>query len=103
MKSLEANHERFEQLNAIALGISVDTVPSKRAWAKELGIRKTSLLSDFWPHGTVAQLYGLFREKDGFSERANVVIDESGRIVFVKIYPIPQLPEIEEIIEVLKR
>jgi peroxiredoxin len=73
MKSLEKNRGRFEKLNTIALGISVDTVPSKKAWAKELGIRNTKLLSDFWPHGKVAQLYGLFREKDGFSERANII------------------------------
>jgi len=34
--------------------MSVDTVPSKKAWAKELGIKNTGLLSDFWPHGEVA-------------------------------------------------
>ena len=65
MKSLEKNHDRFEKLNTVALGISVDTVPSKKAWAKELGIKNTRLLSDFWPHGKVAGLYGIFREKEG--------------------------------------
>lgn len=85
----------------MALGISVDTVPSKKAWAKELGIKNTRLLSDFWPHGEVACLYGIFREKDGFSERANIIIDENGQVVFVKVYPIAQLPDVEEIIKVL--
>ena len=102
MKSLEKNHARFEELNIMALGISVDTVPSKKAWAKELGIRNTRLLSDFWPHGDVAQSYGIFREKDGVSERANIIVDEKGQIIFARVYPMSQLPDIEEIIKVLE-
>jgi len=39
MISLEKNRERLEKLNTVALGISADTVPSKKAWAKELGIK----------------------------------------------------------------
>jgi len=101
MKSLEANYERFEKLNTIALGLSVDAVPSKKAWARELAIEKTRLLSDFWPHGEVAKLYGIFREKDGFSERANVIVDENLKVIFAKTYPISQVPDIEEIIKFL--
>jgi peroxiredoxin len=97
MKSLEENRERFETHNTVALGMSVDTVPSKKAWAKELGIKNTRLLSDFWPHGKVARLYGIFREKEGISERANIIVDENGKVMFVKVYPIAQLPDIEEI------
>jgi peroxiredoxin len=103
MKSLEENYARFEKLNTIALGISVDTIPSKHAWAKELGIHDTRLLSDFWPHGDVAHILGVFREGDGFSERANIVVDENQRVVFTKVYEIPQLPDIEEILDVLKK
>lgn len=103
MKSLEKNHSRFEKLNTVALGMSVDTVPSKKAWAKELGIKNTRLLSDFWPHGDVARSYGIFREKEGFSERANIIVDENGQVMFVKVYPISQLPDIEEIIRALEK
>jgi len=102
MKSLEKNLSRFDELNTVALGMSVDTVPSKKAWAKELGIKNTRLLSDFWPHGKVSDIYGIFREKEGFSERANIIIDENGKVIFVKIYPISQLPDIEELIQFLK-
>ncbi len=102
MKSLEKNVQRFGKANTVALGMSVDTVPSKKAWAKELGIKNTRLLSDFWPHGEVANLYGLFREKEGFSERANVLIDENQKVIFVKVYPLTQLPDIEEIIRVIE-
>jgi peroxiredoxin len=102
MESLEKNKDRFETLNTKAWGISVDTVPSKKAWAKELGIENTRLLSDFWPHGKIADLYGIFREKEGTSERANIIIDENRKVVFFKVYPISQLPDIEEIIKVLE-
>jgi len=103
MQSLEANKDVFESLNTVAVGLSVDGVPTKRAWAKQLGINSTRLLSDFWPHGHVAKLYGIFRENDGISERANVILDESGKVVFVKVYEISQLPDIQEIINVLKK
>jgi len=103
MKSLEANHSRFQVLNTVALGVSVDSVPTKKAWATDLGLEKTSLLSDFWPHGEVARMYGVFREQDGFSERANVVVDEQGKVVFAKVYPISELPDIEEVLGALPR
>lgn len=102
MKSLEENKKRFDVLNTIAIGISVDPVPSKHAWAKDMEVKDTHLLSDFWPHGDVAKKLGIFREKEGFSERANIIIDEHQKIIFAKIYEVPQLPNIEEIINFLK-
>jgi len=103
MQSLEANKDVFESLNTVAVGVSVDTIPSKRAWAKELGITSTRLLADFWPHGHVAKLYGIFRENDGISERANIILDEAGKVVFFKIYEISQLPDIQEVISFLRQ
>ena len=101
MKSLEANYVRFEGLNAVALGISIDSVPTKKAWAADLGIEKTRLLSDFLPRGEVAGMYGVFREQDGFSERANIIVDEQGKVVFAKVYPLSELPDIEEVLRAL--
>jgi peroxiredoxin len=63
MKSLENNKAIFYSLNALAVGISVDSVPCKKAWAESLGISATRILADFWPHGGVAQLYGILRER----------------------------------------
>ena len=102
MKSLEDNKDAFDSLDTVAVGLSVDTIPSKKAWADSLGIKNTPLLSDFWPHGEVAKLYGIFRKKNGFSERANIIVDENGNIVFFKVYPIPELPDINEITDFLK-
>ena len=102
MKSLEDNRDLFLSLNTVAVGISVDSIPCKKAWATNLGITSTSLLCDFWPHGTVAAQYGLFREANGFSERANVLIDEQQKVIFVKVYPVHSVPDIGEVLSLLK-
>ncbi len=101
MQSLEKNKKALDKLNALAVGVSIDSVPSKAAWAKALKIRNTKLLADFWPHGAVAKSLGILR-KEGFSERANVIIDEKGKILFAKVYPIRQFPDLTEILKVLK-
>lgn len=101
MKSLETNFATLEAMSVIPLGISIDSVPTKFAWANHLGIKQVRLLSDFWPHGEVAKLFSIFREKDGFSERANIILDPELKIIWKKIYPISELPDIGEIIQVL--
>jgi peroxiredoxin len=101
MQALETHKEKFDLVNTVALGFSVDTVPSKNAWAKSLGIEHTPLLCDFWPHGRIAKAFGLFRPANGFSERANIILDEKHWVLFVKVYPIAQLPDLEEIFKVL--
>jgi peroxiredoxin len=102
MQSLEANKDVFASLNTAPIGLSVDSVPCKKAWADSLGIKSVPLLSDFWPHGEVANAYGIFREKNWFSERANIIVDEKGKVAFFKVYEIRQLPDINEIIGFIK-
>ena len=102
MKALEENKANFDKLNTVAVGVSVDTVPSKKAWAEHLNIKHTKLLSDFWPHGDIAQKYDVFLEKDGISGRANIIIDEDQKISFVKVYQIWRLPNIKEILRFLE-
>lgn len=102
MEALEANREAFDALGAVALGISVDSVPCKRAWAESLGIRKTRLLADFWPHGAVAQMYDVFDSIKGYSRRANVVVDEFGRIIFVGEYPATTVPDMQDVLDALQ-
>lgn len=102
MQSLEANCEAFQSLNTVPLGFSVDSVPCKKAWAKSLGIEKVDLLADFWPHGGIAAKLGIFIDKFGFSERANVILDEQRKAIFVKVYPIRELPDINEVLDFLR-
>ncbi len=102
MQDLEKKRAAMERLGAVALGLSVDSVPCKKAWAESLGIQETRLLADFWPHGGVAQAYGIFREKNGFSERAVFILDAEGVVRFKKIYPMREVPDIGEILKALE-
>jgi peroxiredoxin len=101
MKSLERNKKAFDKFKTVAVGLSVDSVPCKAAWAKSLKIRNTRILADFWPHGAVAKSLGILRT-EGFSERANIIVDEAGKVMFFKVYPIKQVPDIKEILAALK-
>lgn len=101
MRALETNWETFKKLNTVPLGFSVDPTPCKKVWAVALAITNVSLPSDFWPHGQVAKSYGIFNETDGVSERVNIIIDENGKVKWVKVYPPSQLPDINEVIQVL--
>jgi peroxiredoxin len=102
MQSLEKHVKDFEELDAIAVGISIDAVPSKKAWAESLGIMDTRLLSDFWPHGDVATQYGLFLQERGISGRANVIVNPEQHVAWTKVYDIPELPDIDEVIQALR-
>ncbi|MEM4729612.1 MAG: redoxin domain-containing protein [Thermoplasmata archaeon] len=102
MKMLERNFERFRKLGVVPLGLSVDSVPTKSAWARHMRVRRLRLLSDFWPHGDYARRLGLFIEEKGFSNRANVLLDEEGKVIWMKVYPIPELPDLKEVFAVLK-
>jgi peroxiredoxin len=103
MQDLEASAERLEKANAVAFGLSIDTTFSKHAWAESLGVSKTRLLSDFWPHGDVAQTYGIFNDEAGASKRVTVIVDEKGIIRWMKIYPTPERPDIDEIMEEVEK
>lgn len=76
------------------LGLSVDSKDCLRAWAESLGGITYPLLSDFWPHGGVAQLYGVLRS-EGYSERALFVIDKRGIIRYVDVHNIDEQPDNE--------
>ena len=102
MKNLEKYYDRMAELNAVALGISIDTSFSKHAWAKSLDIEKTPLVADFWPHGGMIQSYGVFNDEMGASKRTVFIVDEKGTVAWHKIYPMPEVPDMEEIIKALE-
>lgn len=82
------------------LGISVDSVASLNAWADSLGGITYPLLSDFYPHGEIAQRYGVLRE-EGKSERALFIIDKEGIIRYVDVHDIDDQPDNEELFRIL--
>ena len=102
MCGYQSDLSRFDAADAAVLGISVDAQPAKAAWAQALGPISFDLLSDFHPHGDVAEKYGVYRAKDGISERAIFVVDKAGKIAWAKVYDIPQQPDNEDLFTALK-
>ncbi len=84
----------FEDHDAVVLGISTDNTPSQFAWVRQMGDLWFPVLSDFWPHGAVADQYGLLRG-DGMTERALVFIDKKGIITYVHVNDINIRPKLD--------
>jgi peroxiredoxin len=74
------DYSQFESAGVQVLAISCDTVPSQGQWAKQQGWQ-FPVLSDFWPHGAVAQAYGVFNDKLGCANRATFLIGADGTVV----------------------
>jgi mycoredoxin-dependent peroxiredoxin len=77
------------------LTVSVDSTFTHRAWSDEQHFG-FELLSDFWPHGGVAKLYGVFEEDKGIATRGTFVIDKSGVVRWKVVNPIPQARDIAD-------
>ena len=86
--------ELFDENDAVLLGITVDNIPTLFAWTNQMGDLWFPVLSDFWPHGAVADRYGVLRT-DGVSERALFVIDKEGIIRAIHVADINVRPDLE--------
>ena len=84
----------FDRNDAVLIGITVDNIPTLYAWTKQMGKLWFPVLSDFWPHGAVAQKYGVLRS-DGVTERALFVIDKKGAIRSIHVSDINIRPDLE--------
>jgi peroxiredoxin len=82
------------------LTVSVDSTFVLRTWADRDNF-SFSLLSDFWPHGDVAKLYGVFDVDKGVATRGTFIIDKAGVIRWKVVNPIPQARDIAEYKKVL--
>jgi peroxiredoxin len=76
----------FEDSNATVLAVSVDSKFTLRAYAEKEGYG-FDLLADFWPHGGVASLYGVFDPNSGMAQRGTFIIDADGVIRYVVVNP----------------
>lgn len=94
--------EEFEKYNAQVIAISVDSFYSHGAWSAVRGIT-FPLLADFNPKGEVIKRYKIWREPNGFSERALYIIDSLGTIRSCTISPeIYKIPDVYELFDQLK-
>ncbi|HKV85553.1 MAG TPA: peroxiredoxin [Ktedonobacterales bacterium] len=102
MPSYQAELERFNSYDTQVLGLSMDAMHSLKHWAGELGLTYP-LLSDFYPQGKVADLYGV-RHPAGMAERALIVVDKQGKIAWIHVHrPTAEVPNNEDLFEVLRK
>lgn len=94
--------ELFRKHDAILLGITVDNIPTLHAWTSRMGEVWFPVLSDFWPHGAVADTYGVLRSS-GVSERALFIIDKQGVLRDILVEDINVRPPLDFIVEALAR
>jgi peroxiredoxin (alkyl hydroperoxide reductase subunit C) len=91
----------LRRFNAAVLGISVDSVWSHLAFARERKLQ-LALLADFQPKGAVSRAYGVYRAQDGISERALFVLDQGGVIRWSYVSPLEVNPGADGILSALE-
>ncbi len=93
---------KLEGANAQVLGVSVDSHWAHQAYAKHMGIAYP-LLADFHPKGAVATKYGLFEDDKGFTSRATVIVDKSGKVAWVQKHGLGEVRDDNAILAELKK
>jgi alkyl hydroperoxide reductase subunit AhpC len=112
--SYQVQRPRLLASNSEILTVTVDSIMNTTAWEREIGPFDFPMCSDFWPHGQVCECYGVLRKADpkshensneavGASERAVVIVDRHGNIVFRKTYAADQVAPVEEVLAVLDK
>jgi peroxiredoxin len=94
--------EEWAKHDATVLGISVDGAWCHAAF-REHRKYHLALLSDFEPKGDVARRYGVYRTREGVSERALFVIDENGVIRWSYVSPLGINPGADGILNALEQ
>ena len=86
--TLRDSIDSFRSDEVETLAISVDSSAATAAWAAKEGY-EFPLLSDFWPHGAVAEQYGVFDAERGLAMRGTFLVDKEGVIRFAEVNAIP--------------
>jgi len=97
LAALRDDHGSFVTLGSKVLAVSCDAMYSLRAYADTEDI-PFDLLSDHWPHGAIAQAYGVFDELAGCARRGTFVLDSEGLIRWQQINQINEPREITAVL-----
>ncbi len=90
----------FEEMNAVILGASIDSIYSHKAWTKELGELSYPLLSDITQE--VARTYGVLIEEKGHALRGLYIIDPEGTLRYELVHDLSVGRSVDETLRVLK-
>lgn len=82
--------------------IELEAPGDLHAWTRQMGPLWFPVLSDFWPHGAVAERYGVLRS-DGVSERALFIVDQRGLIRYLEVSDINRRLDLETCIGELEK
>ena len=86
LRAVRDGLEDFQHDGIQVLAVSCDPMFALRAWADAEGYF-FPLLSDFWPHGHVAQQFGVFNAEKGFAQRGTFLIDREGMVRWTEVNP----------------
>lgn len=84
LDEIRDNLAGYQNDDTATLTISVGPPPTHKIWSGQSGFT-FPVLSDFWPHGAVAQAYGVFNDDTGYPNRGTFVVDRSGIIRFAEV------------------
>ncbi len=99
---LEKNYNRFLRFNITPIGVTTDTPASLKKWAKTLSIRNIRILSDFWPHGYLTNLFGILNRQRGCPEKYVIMIDDDLKVLLKRKLKTSINFDIEDIFSFIK-
>jgi len=100
LRALRDELGRFRTDDVELLAISCDPMFSLRAFADADDLT-FPLLSDHWPHGEVAQAFGVFNERTGAAGRSTFIVDRAGIVAWAVHHAVPDARDLEEYTAVL--
>lgn len=84
LQALQGLLGEFTARRARVVAISCDATYSQRVFAEQEGF-SFDLVADHWPHGAIAEAYGVFDEARGCARRGSFVLDADGVVRWVVV------------------
>ena len=98
LAAMRDDHDRFRAAGARVLAVSCDSMFTLRAYADAEGIN-FDLLSDHWPHGAIADAYGVFDREAGCALRGTYVLDAEGVVTWQTVNGIGEPRDLASVLE----
>jgi peroxiredoxin len=95
---LQAMQARLDDLVSDDLdlfAVSTDSMYALRTYADQQGFT-FPMLSDFWPHGAVAEAYGVLHPDIGIALRGTFLIDRDGIVRWSVVNSIPEARDVND-------
>ena len=101
LTQLRDRHTEFTEHDTTVLAVSVDSTFALRTWSDREGF-PFPLLSDFWPHGGVADIYGVLDTDRGIARRGTFLIDTEGTVRWQTVTPISEPRDVDTYLEQIR-